>query len=416
MTQSLNMENKKLISNWTCDDVKLWLKSEGFGEYAQLLCDEHGIDGEVLLTITVKDLRDPPLQLKKLCDIKKLEKSLKQLHKKWDVENHILLSEHENGKYSKKTKRNEQIERDGMESSDLVSSDENDESYVKKVNTRKKVFKPEYNKLLVSFGYAFATSWITAYVMVICHEKVPDKKKYPPLPDVFLDNIPLIPYAFKMAEACGLLLNAMFCCILLFHKHRAIVLRRFFSIASTVFLLRSVTMFVTSLSVPGEHLECTAMYNSKWQRITRATEIVTGLGMSLTGLQTCGDYMFSGHTAYLTLFNHLITEYSPRKMHYIHTISWVLNLFGVFFVLAAHEHYSIDVVIALYITSRIFLYYHVLANTRSYFHSKRIKIWFPLLSYFECNVPGKVPNEFEWPLDRNRIGKFFNQIKKSKSA
>jgi len=50
------------------------------------------------------------------------------------------------------------------------------------------------------------------------------------------------------------------------------------------------------------------MYNSEWQRIVRATEIVTGFGMTLTGLQTCGDYMFSGHTAYLTIFNHLITE------------------------------------------------------------------------------------------------------------
>ena len=50
------------------------------------------------------------------------------------------------------------------------------------------------------------------------------------------------------------------------------------------------------------------MYNSEWQRVVRATEIVTGFGMSLTGVETCGDYMFSGHTAYLTIFNHLITE------------------------------------------------------------------------------------------------------------
>jgi len=50
------------------------------------------------------------------------------------------------------------------------------------------------------------------------------------------------------------------------------------------------------------------MYNSMWQRVTRATTIVLGFGMSITGVHTCGDYMFSGHTAYLTLFNHLITE------------------------------------------------------------------------------------------------------------
>ena len=62
------------------------------------------------------------------------------------------------------------------------------------------------------------------------------------------------------------------------------------------------------------------MYNSEWQRVVRATEIVLGFGMSLTGLQTCGDYMFSGHTAYLTMFNHLITE---CKLLYVYVACYV---------------------------------------------------------------------------------------------
>ena len=31
---------------------------------------------------------------------------------------------------------------------------------------------------------------------------------------------------------------------------------------------------------------------------------------------------------------------------------------------------------------------------------KRTRIWFPMFSYFEANVHGTVPNEFEWPLTR----------------
>lgn len=33
-------------------------------------------------------------------------------------------------------------------------------------------------------------------------------------------------------------------------------MRRMFAMSGTVFMLRCITMFITSLSVPGKHLDC----------------------------------------------------------------------------------------------------------------------------------------------------------------
>lgn len=90
---------------------------------------------------------------------------------------------------------------------------------------------------------------------------------------------------------------------------------------------------------------------------------------------------------------------TPQGLYLIHTLSWVINLFGIFFILAAHEHYSIDVFIAFYISTRLFLYYHTLANNRALYQRDRhrTRIWFPLFYFFESGVCGIVPNEYEIP-------------------
>lgn len=145
-------------------------------------------------------------------------------------------------------------------------------------------------------------------------------------------------------------------------------------------------MLITSLSVPGRHLNCAARPYGDWfDKIKQAFLIWQGAGMSINSVRTCGDYMFSGHTVTLTLLNFFITEYTPQDLYFVHTLSWVLNLFGVFFILAGHEHYSIDVFIAFYISTRLFLYYHTLANNRCLYSGdrRRTRIWFPLFYFFE---------------------------------
>ncbi|KAM6951512.1 sphingomyelin synthase-related protein 1-like [Aplochiton taeniatus] len=409
-SQSEKEMSQLSIRRWTTKHVAKWLKEEGFCDYVDLLCNKHRLDGTSLLTLSEYDLRSPPLELKVLGDIKRLMVSLRKLQKQnLDVLEELGLpfdghSPTGNTGHSVDWHGNGEQNRD-CDNTDTAPVGEEYHQYTNgKYKQQTRRLDPEYWKTVLSSIYVVFVFGFTSFVMVIVHERVPDMRTYPPLPDIFLDSVPRIPWAFAMAEACGVILCNIWILVLLLHKHRSILLRRLCSLMGTVFMLRCITMFVTSLSVPGQHLQCSGkIYGDVWAKLHRAVSIWTGFGMSLTGVHTCGDYMFSGHTVVITMLNFFVTEYTPRSWHFIHTLSWVLNLFGIFFILAAHEHYSIDVFIAFYITTRLFLYYHTLANTRAYQQSRRARIWFPMFSFFECNVNGPVPNEYCWPFSKPTV-------------
>lgn len=39
-------------------------------------------------------------------------------------------------------------------------------------------------------------------------------------------------------------------------------------------------------------------------------------------------------------------------------LSWLTAITGMFFILAGHQHYTIDILIAWVLSSRLFVYYH----------------------------------------------------------
>nr|QQM99880.1 sphingomyelin synthase [Nephotettix cincticeps] len=412
----------KSVIEWSTDAVAEWLKEKGHSKYVDLLCNQHSIDGKALLLLNEHDLRTSPLNIQVLGDVKRLGLDIRQLKMEnrqalvelgYDpttllfIPNAIVHSGH--GLPSRAeldfyySMRQHSLETYPADDPYLIphSSPSSEDGSAT-------ALRPEIWKALIALAYLFVVTWITAFVMVIVHDRVPDMKKYPPLPDIFLDNVPHIPWAFHMCEWTGTLLLLIWVTVLLFHKYRFILLRRFFALSGTVFLLRCITMLITSLSVPGTHLECTPRNSTSIEpllldllsKMKQAYIIWKGAGMSIQGVRTCGDYMFSGHTVALTMLNFFITEYTPRDIYILHLFTWMLNCFGIFFILSGHEHYSIDVFIAFYITSRLFLYYHTLANNQSLMQrdTGRTRIWFPLFSFFESDVDGIVPNEYESPV------------------
>ena len=200
------------VSEWSTAQVGEWLKDNGFSSYVNQLSKQHKIDGLALLTLTEQDLRQPPIEMTILGDIKRLTIAIKKLQS----ENH------------------DEVKSLCMENGDIAGGDSIDyihkrlhrldsetsysdiDSEIRPTNNA----PPEYFKLLISYLYMFLVFLITAFVMVMVNDRVPDKKKYPPLPDLVLDNMPFVPWAFEMCEFCACVLMFFLGITLFFHKHR----------------------------------------------------------------------------------------------------------------------------------------------------------------------------------------------------
>uniref|UniRef100_A0A3B4A7Q9 Sphingomyelin synthase-like domain-containing protein n=1 Tax=Periophthalmus magnuspinnatus TaxID=409849 RepID=A0A3B4A7Q9_9GOBI len=269
---------------------------------------------------------------------------------------------------------------------------------------RGKRLPKEWWKTGIAFMYAVFNLVFTTVVITVVHERVPDKSLNPPLPDKFFDYIDRVTWAFTVTEVNGLILVGLWLLQWVFLKHKAIVGRRCFFLIGTLYMYRCITMYVTTLPVPGKHMVCAPkLYNDSTGKIWRILRLISGGGLSMTGSHLmCGDFLYSGHTVMLTLSYLFIKEYSPRWMWWYHWACWILSASGVVCILVGHEHYSVDVVVAYYITTRLFWWYHTMANT----HVKSIsqnnllsRVWWnPVFNFLERNVQAVVPVEFSWPI------------------
>ena len=258
------MGQGKDVHRWTSKDVGLWLKGNGFDDYVDLFSNEHKIDGKALLVLNEDDLRNPPLELKILGDIKRLGLAISTLQQRNNRSTSLALPTGSNG-YVKRNQIDQVDSLDRFKASsgggrprDFENSDDERIDYVHPFSNIS-----ETGRMLISLLYVSSAFFVSSFVAVfVVHDRVPDMKKYPPLPDIVLDNLPVIPRAFKLCEVTVLILTAFLSIVLFFHKHRVIIMRRTAALYGTLFLLRCVTMFVTSLSVPGAHLECSGKVRS----------------------------------------------------------------------------------------------------------------------------------------------------------
>ncbi|RVE60858.1 hypothetical protein OJAV_G00185260 [Oryzias javanicus] len=262
----------------------------------------------------------------------------------------------------------------------------------------------EWWKTGVAFLYAVFNLIFTTVVITIVHERVPDKSVSPPLPDKFFDYVDRVPWAFTITETNGLILVGLWLIQWLLLKHKAIIGRRCFFLIGTLYMYRCVTMYITTLPVPGKHMVCAPkLYNDSVGKIWRILRLLSGGGLSITSSHLmCGDFLYSGHTVMLSLAYLFIREYSPRWMWWYHWLCWLLCASGIVCILIGHEHYSIDVLIAYFATTRIFWWYHTMANTHELRGAPNNYLsrtwWNPVFNFLEGNVQTTVPLVFLSPL------------------
>lgn len=206
-------ESSTAVMDWSLEDTKTYLNKEGFSDTSiELLCDHNKLDGKCLLVLNESDFITEPLCKLTLRD----RKCLYVLSKMLQRENQNTLIElgivenHTPTLYSSHTSYHK-LESEYCES-ERISPPISEDGRPR--------YPPEKHKALLAFMYVVIVTWITAFVMVIVHDRVPDMKRYPPLPDIFLDNIPHIPWAFDMCEITGTILFTMWLLVLIFHKHR----------------------------------------------------------------------------------------------------------------------------------------------------------------------------------------------------
>lgn len=211
-----------------------------------------------------------------------------------------------------------------------------------------------FTNLVSSSITGYRTPWIQ---ILDLNGKV--TKKYT-LPDLGHDILPYID-DFELPNSIVEMQLYMFLGLLLTHPKRMVVFRRSTLIMSIVYMLRSITVLLTSL--PDSSRVCyeqftdplTGSYKAAKMFPTvffKALEIFLNLGRDVT----CGDMIFSGHTSVLILVCLVFRKYCINRVG--RGVVYFITLIGLIAILCSHLHYTIDVIAAIAVTSWTFTKYH----------------------------------------------------------
>jgi hypothetical protein len=193
--------------------------------------------------------------------------------------------------------------------------------------------------------------WVNTYA----YERVPEA--LPPLPDLGFDYLPKPDWSIYPVDiiTIGLCLSG----ILIGFKNRRLGMqpvRRLFAVYCMLMNMRACTIIVTTLPICYSHGPCREGHIPLRSRIMTTLSYAFALGFKVPGVVQCGDYIFSGHTTFIWLLV-LHLSFSGRLNYLGLLFVNLVGLFGSLCIIAWRNHYTIDVLLAFFITQVTWRYY-----------------------------------------------------------
>jgi shingomyelin synthase len=278
------------------------------------------------------------------------------------------------------------------------------DSVTQNTRTHQRIFRSELLKTFVAFFCLMISAFLNFFLLTVIHDVVPRK----PLPDLVFILIPQQRWAWSVGDVLSTVNSIVGFTVVFLHRERLVVLRRVFLLGAIMYGLRAVVLGVTFLPPSFENRDeiClpqvnrTAMYAS--EVMGRFVTYVVTLGLT-SGQEKilCGDLMFSGHTVVLTIMYFTQLQYTPRGLVIVRYIATPITFLGIAALVVSGGHYTMDVLVAYWLTSHVFWGYHQMfelpRNQRTRAPMSRLW-WFWLCYWFESDVPdGPMMNDWNWP-------------------
>eukprot|EP01128_Nolandella_sp_AFSM9_P000870 TRINITY_DN10997_c0_g1_i1.p1 TRINITY_DN10997_c0_g1~~TRINITY_DN10997_c0_g1_i1.p1 ORF type:complete len:244 (+),score=12.94 TRINITY_DN10997_c0_g1_i1:57-734(+) len=199
---------------------------------------------------------------------------------------------------------------------------------------------------------------MTGVAMYRARDLLQDPTAHPTLPDIGFDIIPTVDAlcVYSNIESYFLITVMLYTLVrmMLTGPDGWMVFCRFAVCDGILMMLRATTVSVTSLNNPWpECFQCGIESGCPSSLLECITYTV-----SRFPFYDCGDLIFSGHTVHFLLTGFVWISYSDRATKVEMIANFFCVIIGLSMLLSCRFHYSIDILVAFYLTTAVWFGYH----------------------------------------------------------